>query len=193
MRASSSLIMATVEDQENEHRREKIRAQGRRHTHQAATGRHFRRRSSNGGGYQATGTARQMNLLLFQDDQLRLDMAAVVVDLAWSWTDACAAECAPTGSIVPRAARYNARTMRPSLLSRFLHNSVAGLPAPSRSSLLSVVVLGLNTSAAKAKDVKLESIQTEVFNQKQAQPTWTALDCCTLTRNSIPHLARAPL
>ena len=58
---------------------------------------------------------------------------------------------------------------------------------------MSVVVLGLNTSAAKAKDVKLESIQTEVFNQKQAQPTWTALDCCTLTRNSIPHLPRAPL
>ena len=112
----------------------------------------LQRRSSNVSGCQASGTARQLNLLLFQDDQLRLDMAAVVVDLAWSWAPMHVQRSAtPTGSIVPRAAHYNARTMRPSLLSRFLHSSVAGLPAPSRSSLLSVVALGLNTSAAKAR------------------------------------------
>ena len=95
---------------------------------------------------------RQLNLLLFQDDQLRLALAAVVVDLAWSWAPMHVQRSAtPTGSIVPRAARYNARTMRPSLLSRFLHNSVVGLPAPSRIFLLSVVALGLNTNAAKAR------------------------------------------
>ena len=38
----------------------------------------------------------------------------------------------------------------------------------------------------KSKDVKLESVQTEVFNQKQAQATWIALDCRTLTKTSIP-------
>ena len=38
----------------------------------------------------------------------------------------------------------------------------------------------------KDKDVKLESVQTEVFNQKQAQATWIALDCRTLTKTSIP-------
>ena len=34
----------------------------------------------------------------------------------------------------------------------------------------------------KNKDAKLESVQTEVFNQKQAQATWIALDCRSLTR-----------
>ena len=32
------------------------------------------------------------------------------------------------------------------------------------------------------QDAKLESVQTEVFNQKQAQATWIALDCRSLTR-----------
>ena len=39
----------------------------------------------------------------------------------------------------------------------------------------------------KSKDVKLESVQTEVFNQmRRAQATWIALDCRTLTKASIP-------
>ena len=38
----------------------------------------------------------------------------------------------------------------------------------------------------KSKDVKMESVQTEVFNQmRRAQATWIALDCCTLTKASI--------
>ena len=49
------------------------------------------------------------------------------------------------------------------------------------SSLPSMVAFGLDTSAAN-KDAKLESVQTEVFNQKQAQATWIALDCRSLTR-----------
>ena len=33
---------------------------------------------------------------------------------------------------------------------------------------------------------QFESVQTAVFNQKQAQATWIALDCRTLTKTSIP-------
>ena len=38
----------------------------------------------------------------------------------------------------------------------------------------------------KSKNVKMESVQTEVFNQmRRAQATWIALDYCTLTKASI--------
>ena len=76
--------MATVKDQEKEQRRRFDHRKGstRIRLRQEGT---FRRGSSNVGGCQASGTARQLNLPLLHDEQLRLDVAAVVVDLSWSW------------------------------------------------------------------------------------------------------------
>ena len=112
----------------------------------------------------------QLNLLLFQDDQLKTGFGSgggrLGLDMG---TDAWQRSATPTG-VLFQEQPVTVPDTRPSLLSRFLHNSVAGLPAPPRSSLLNGCAW-LSTSAAKAKDVQLENIQIEVFNQKQAQPT----------------------
>ena len=81
MRASSILIMATVEDQENEHRGEEVSSTGKEAHASGCDRRTVPRGSNNVGGCQAGGNARQLNLPPFHDEQSRLDMAAVVVNL----------------------------------------------------------------------------------------------------------------
>ena len=99
--------MATVEDQENEHRGEEVSSTGKEAHASGCDRRAFPRGSNNVGGCQASGNARQLNLPPFHDEQSRLDMAAVVVDLALSWAPKHVQWIVtPTGSIIPRAARY---------------------------------------------------------------------------------------
>ena len=46
---------------------------------------------------------------------------------------------------------------------------------------------GWKCKCGRSKDVKLESVQTEIFNHMQrAQATWIALDCCISTKASSP-------
>ena len=46
---------------------------------------------------------------------------------------------------------------------------------------------GWKCKCGKSKDVRVKSVQTEVFNHmRRAQATWIALDCCTLTKVSNP-------
>ena len=77
--------MATVKDQEKEQRR-RFDHRKRKYTHQAAAGRHLQKRVKQRWWLPSKRHRKATEPATVSDDeQLRLDVAAVVVDLSWSW------------------------------------------------------------------------------------------------------------